>query len=183
MKDINDHYDKYIFDKMSDENEWPEIENTKLIGEFIKIANKQFSNNNIEGYLSSTLIFHQIIEELLINLLKLSNLYIQAEIWPTKLNLKIKEKLMFGEIIREHDRSIKFDKKTELIDECRKFNEIRIKFVHNLLKFKNETEVKTKAKSIQEKFRLIIDLYFEGREHIEYLLFDLQKRIDWDLMK
>lgn len=182
--ELNDEsYNKSIISKMSNEENWPKINNIDLVRKLIEIADKQFANKSLEGYLSSILIYHQVVEELLINLLKLSNLYVQAEIWPTKLDLKIKDKLMFGQILEEHKRSINFDKKEQLLKECNDFNKIRIKFVHHLLKFKNESEIESEAKFVQEKFKIILDLYFEGNAFIEWLLSDLQKRVDWDEME
>jgi hypothetical protein len=183
MINDSDKYDKEIIGKISNEEQWPKIDNTELIFKLLEIADKQHKSQTIEGLLSSLLIYQQIVEEYLINLLKLSNLYIQAEVWPTRLNLRIKNKLMFGQLLQEHNRTIDFDKKAELLNECREFNETRIKFVHHLLKFNTQQEIIDEAKESMDKFDKISNLYNEGKAHVEWLLTDLQERVNWrDLM-
>lgn len=182
MKDvtIRSNYDYFVLSNISNENSWPKIENVELIKSLLKIADNQFSNKDISGYLSSILIYQQIIETFLTNLIRLSNLYIQAEIWPTRVKMEIKPKLMFGQIINEITRSIEFNKKAELIKDCQEFKSIRIKFVHGLLKFKNDKEISDEAGLIRNKFSSILDLYLQGTCFMEWLLGDLKKRVDWE---
>ena len=176
----DDKYDLEVLGKISDEKNWPRLDNIETIKKLLSIADKQYESKTIEGFLSSILIYQQVIEEYLINLLKLSNLYIQAEIWPVKITLKIQEKLMFGKLIELHKRTIDFDEKTNLLNECKQFNGKRNKFVHCLLKFKTEKEMFRDASQIKKSFELITDFYFNGYGFLEWKLADLKKRVDWN---
>ena len=171
-------YDAELIDKISNKNNWPNIDSF-LIVRLMRIANNAFNKETVDGKLSSVLIYHQIVEEFLINLLKLSNLYIQAEIWPNRLNLKVGNSLMFGQILREHEKTVDFDSKDELLLKCNSFNQTRIKYVHELLKFKNDDEIISAAKKIKDEFNEITELYFKGATFLEWILEDLKKRVDW----
>lgn len=172
-------YDSELLTRIAEEANWPEIDNSELSKKLVQIAHKEFAKKTVGGYLSSILIYQQVIEEFLINLLELSNLYVQGEIWPARIEIKTKNRLMFGQLVKEHQRTIDFDDKDDLLQQCDAFNKIRIKFVHNLLKFKNNKEVIESVKDVPNQFLNIIDLYFSGRSHILWLLDDLNKRVDW----
>lgn len=175
-------YDNELIDKISNERQWPNIDSF-LIVKLMRIANNAFNKKSVEGRLSSVLIYHQIVEEFLINLLKLSNLYIQAEIWPNRLKLKVSEKLMFGQIIKEHEKTVDFEAKDELLSKCSKFNQTRIKYVHRLLKFKTNEQIISEAEKIKDDFHEITELYLKGSQYLEWILGDLKERVDWKELK
>ena len=178
MTKDNTEYHTQLITKILNEKQWPNIDSF-LIVKLLRIANNAFIKNTVEGRLSAILIYHQIVEEFLINLLKLSNLYIQAEIWPNRLYLKVSEKLMFGQIIREHEKTIDFESKDKLLAQCSLFNQTRNKYVHKLLKFKNNEEIILEAEKIKDDFNEIIELYLKGSTHLSWILDDLKKRVDW----
>ncbi|MFY0645006.1 MAG: hypothetical protein JXR19_11110 [Bacteroidia bacterium] len=175
-------YDHELIDKISNEVQWPNIDSS-LIVKLMQIASNAFHKNSVEGRLSSVLIYHQIVEEFLLNLVKLSNLYVQAEIWPNRLYLKIDDKLMFGQILKEHEKTIDFERKEELLLKCSKFNQTRIKYVHKLLKFKTNEQIISEAGKIHDDFHEITELYLEASEFFQWLLGDLKERVAWKEMK
>jgi hypothetical protein len=174
----NTHYDQKLIAKISNQREWPAID-SKIIAELMRLANKSFTRKTLDGRLSSVLIYHQIIEECLVRLIKLSNLYIQAEVWPTKINLHLGEKLMFGQILMEHKRTICFKGKDDLIFKCGVFNQTRIKFVHKLLKFKTEDEIVKASNKIKDDFNAIIELYLVCSSDLEWFVGELSSRVEW----
>ena len=154
---MNDNYDKDLIGKISNSKNWPGITNAPYIIHLLRIANKQIENRTVEGVLSSTLIYQQVMEELILNLLKMSHLYVQAEIWPTRINFPIKNKMMFGQLLDAHKLSINFDKKEELIKEAREFNELRIKFVHKLVQTNGPQEVINSSEEVHANFQKVLD--------------------------
>jgi hypothetical protein len=86
-KDKFQDYDKELLEILSDKRKWPDFENLSLILKLMRIATVQFETKSIGGSLSSILIYQQIIEQYLINLIKMSNLLVQAKIWPNRINL------------------------------------------------------------------------------------------------
>ncbi|NER11791.1 hypothetical protein SAMN06265375_1192 [Muriicola jejuensis] len=165
--------------RISNKQKWPKID-TFLIVSLMRIAGKAYDAGTVDGRVSAVIIYHQIVEEFLVHLLKLSNLYIQAKIWPSRLDLEISNKLMFGQILKEHKRSIKFNGKDVLLLKCERFNTTRIEYVHRLLKFKSDEERVTRSAEINNDYYEIIDLYLEGRKDIEDRLNDLSHHIDWN---
>ena len=173
-------YDQELLRKIANYKDWPGIENTDLIIQLMRLVNKQFDKRSIEGVLASVLIYQQIIEEYLINLMKMSHLYVKGEIWPSRINFPIKKKMMFGDILDSHKLTIDFDKKNVLLEKCREFNEIRIKFVHKLFQFDTTQELIKASENLQKKFREIGYLFWEGRSYLEWQLSDLNNRVDWE---
>lgn len=170
-------YDEQLFEIFAHENQWLTFESKELIIGLIKRADKQFETNTVEGILSSVLIYQQVLEEFLRVLLQLSNLYIQGEIWPNRINLAVKAKMMFGELLKEHKRTIHFDSKENLLKSCEDFSVVRNKFVHKLLKFGSHEEMLNEAIGIKHLFHQAFEHYLSGRAFLEWILLDLQKRL------
>lgn len=179
MSDIN-KYDKELIGKISNTKNWPGITNVPFILHLLQIANKQIKNKTVEGVLSATLIYQQVMEELILNLLKVSHLYVQAEIWPSRINFPINKKMMFGQLLDAHKLSIDFDMKQELIKEAKEFNELRVKFVHKLVHTKGPSEIIDSADDVYTKFQTILDLFYQAREHLDRKLHDLYSRVDFN---
>lgn len=173
-KDKFQDYDKELLEIITNKRKWPYFDNLDLILKLMRIANDQFDTKTVGGSLSSILIFQQIIEQYLINLIKMSNLLIQAKIWPNRINLVTNEKQMFGKILEEHKRIIDYTNKNELLKKCNEFNSIRIQFVHHLLKFKTDKEIIEYTGPIKDKFFEICDLFFTSREFFTTRLLELK---------
>lgn len=167
-----------VIQRISNKRQWPNIKAFRIV-KLIRIAEKAYSQNSVDGRISSILIYHQIVEEFLRNLLELSNLYVQAKIWPSRIELKVKDIMMFGQLIQAHNSSIHFEGKKELLNKSKTFNQTRIKYVHKLLAFETTEEVLEASNEIHEIFYSILDLYLKGRDHIEGLLTEIRNQIDW----
>jgi hypothetical protein len=177
MIDERDEYDEAILGFIENEEKWLTFENKEMIINLIKIADQQFATQKMEGILSAVLIYQQVLEEFLRVLLGLSNLYIQGEIWPSRIKLEVRDKMMFGQLLKEHQRTIDFDCKKELLNSCQNFSEIRNRFVHKLLKFDSEQEMFSEAKNLKQLFHQALDYYLRSRTFLEWKLLDLKKRL------
>lgn len=148
-----------------------------MIGNLIRIGNESFKKETIEGYLASILMFHQVIEESMKVLIRLSDLLLKAHIWPDEINYTfIEERKMFGDIIRELERSIRFKRIDEYINNCRELNKIRIDFVHKLTKI-DFSQIENEAKRYQDLFIQTMVLYYEGEQHHVRMLSDLKENV------
>lgn len=176
---MNNDYDRELLSKISNKKHWPGLTNAPLIVHLLSVANKQITNNTLEGVLSATLIYQQVMEDLLLNLLKMSHLYVQGEIWPSQISFPINKKLMFGQLLDQHKLSIDFDQKDLLISTARNFNQMRVKIVHKIVQSKGPNEIVTLAGKIHSDFHKFLDLFYTSRAFLDWKLEDLSNRVDW----
>lgn len=80
---------------------------------------------------------------------------------------------MFGQLIDELKSTISFTKKDEIIRDCVKMNEYRIKFVHGLTKETGLENLKEQIRQVKDLYENILknfmaaDLYF-AQEYVSY---------------
>jgi len=129
-------------------------------------AEAALTHQNIAGCISATIIYQQVTEQLLINLLGLSEFIVQLSVYPSEIQLKPKSEITFGQLIEEFNRlSIDYPRKSELVGGCKKFNEVRRFIAHKLSTENDENQIITRTLEVQSMYDGIFDLWSQGAKH------------------
>lgn len=123
---------KDLLDILRDNTKWPDFDRPGFLSELNTLADDCFSQGTIEGYLASMLIYHQLCEELLRVLIRISHFYLQCRVFPLQLRDRKLEKLTFGQLISEYEKSLQSEGSNDLINKCNQLNQIRINMVHKI---------------------------------------------------
>lgn len=154
--------------KYMTEGGWKEDEKVERKLFLFKLAQESKSNENISHKIGGLLIYNQVIEEFLKDLVAYSINYIKAEIWPAKVDIKLDfSKATFGMLIGYFKQyaTIEYNRDT-IINELTVYNEKRNQIVHNLFKIKDFDKLSSE-----------LDEYAFVAEEIVYLLVEYDNSI------
>jgi hypothetical protein len=148
-----------------DESSWPHLKEPELIEKLEQISNKAYSRYEEDGYISSIIIKHQIVEEI-IRLLITDSQYIMAThiTGPYEYIIKPIRAKMFGDLLIILKRLIEFENKREIIQLSEKVNEYRINVVHKILSNNAIEELSRMASDTNAIYKKIKDLYTQAHE-------------------
>lgn len=147
----------------------------------LKLAKDSAANSDIASKIGSMLIYNQLLEEYLKDIVEYSAYYIKAEIWPADVDLSFDfSRATFGDLIRSFKRfAMKEYNRDVILSDLTKYNQKRNEVVHHLF-------------GIEDLSALAIELdeYAVLAEEIFYLLLeydncicdkfcDLSRRVDF----
>lgn len=134
----------------------------------LNLAKESSSESNIASKIGSMLIYNQLLEECLKNIVEYSICYIKAEIWPADVDLSFDfSKSTFGELIRSFKRFAMIEFNRDIILEyLTKYNKKRNDVVHHLFGIENISALATE-----------LDEYAILAEEIFYLLLEYDNSI------
>jgi hypothetical protein len=147
---------------------WPHIKEPEIIKRLENIANKAYSRNEEDGFISCILIKHQIIEEMMRVLITDSEYIITAYIaGPYEYSIQPLKAKMFGEIITEFKRTVEFPEKNEIISLAYKMNEYRNNIAHKILLTNSLDEIKKMARETNTIFDKLRNLF--SKSHNDFI--------------
>jgi len=99
-----------------------------------QLAKKSSKRTNIASKIGGMLIYNQLIEECLKDLVEYSAYYIKATMWPTQIDLSFDfSKSTFGGIIQSFQRYVLIEYNRDIIiDELKNYGKKRNEVVHHL---------------------------------------------------
>ena len=109
-----------------------------------EIAKESKNSEELSTRIGGVLIFNQITEQLLKEVIMCSIAYVKAEIWPTDIELKIKiQRATFGKLIDYFKQfTIKKYNREVLIESLMRLNKNRNEIVHKLFDIENSEILK-----------------------------------------
>ena len=104
-----------------------------------RLAQQSKQDPDVASKIGGMLIYNQIIEQCLADIVQMSIYYIKAEIWPVEVDLDIDlEKATFGKVIEYFKQFATVEPNREqLLTYLRKFNNKRNQVVHDLFDIEN----------------------------------------------
>jgi hypothetical protein len=166
----------------------------KLLGEWVsleisdgfeKLADRvknEVGSDSISGKIAYIFIQHQIMHEVTKSLIKLSNLYVQGEIWPIVFNPAYDEgedKMTGWYIDYFVKHCIECKSKKEYVEKAKRLNQIRNKVAHNLTG-KNEVIVERSFDEFEELYIQASKLASVCIHDVIRMLNDLVHRVDFE---
>lgn len=152
--------------------------------ELWKLAKLSQGEVDISHKIGGLLIYNQVIDEFLKDIVEYSIIYIKAEIWPSSFAYKVDfEKNTFGRNIELFKKFSTIEPNRELLLECLcRFNKARNKVVHNLFAINDALKLK---EDIDEHMSLadeIIGLLIEYDNCVCEKFVDLCGRVDFEIL-
>ena len=176
-----DEYDKQIL------NLWT-IQLGGLTGkrkfELLKSARRTHSTSSISVKVGGVLLWQQVLEQFLKEIIQISVSYIKAEIWPTKINMKVEyDKKTFGLIINDYENfSLDYKDKQKIVGKLKLINKNRNEIVHKIFEVDDMQDLEIffeeNFKTYEDLLPLLLDHYIEICHYLE----DLKDRVDWQGM-
>ncbi len=173
-------YKSELIEKIKDSTKWPAFERPDFLDELDEIAFQVFNKATIEGYLASLLIFQQLSEEIVRQLLLESQFFIQLSVFPAEINFIEKHKLTFGQVIDQLKSTISFQNKEEIISACDELNRYRNDFIHRLTKRTSLADIETQTRQVADLYREIYRLSRQAHDTFRLSFKDFKKDVDWD---
>lgn len=182
IKCVLDDYSLNLIDRLSNPRKWYK---SALDSDFIKLTakvNKELRSDTISGKIASIFIQHQIMHEIIKDLIGLATLYVQGEIWPAVFQPPFdggKDKMTGWYISYYEDHCIGCKGKAELLKEAKKVNNIRNKVAHNL-SGKNEVVIRSSYQTFGLTYDRVLEFADQCEQDMTRLLEDLNARVEWN---
>lgn len=181
MSEYFNEYDKKIFKTMNN-YEWRIDQQKERKIDLLEIANKINKESSISDKIGGLLIWQQVIEQMLKEIICTSITYIKAEIWPTKVNYNVKfNDKTFVKIISDYDLySLDYEAKDKIVQKLKTINNNRNTIIHKIFDIENlnklEDLFEINFSSYNEIMLLLLNHYLKIYDCLE----DLSKRVNWN---
>lgn len=153
--------------------------------ELWKLARESQGNVEISHKIGGLLIYNQVIDEFLKDIVEYSIYYIKAEIWPASFALEIDfGKKTFGQNINLFKQYATIENNREiLLAYLEKFNKKRNEVVHKLFSVSNLEKLKEEIDEYLVLADEIIHLLCEYDNSICEKFVDLDKRVEFEILE
>lgn len=130
-------------------------------------STEELDKETIGGAVSSVLIYHQVAEEWLYDLLELARFAVDLKLFPERIQHNSSKKLQLNGLISEIEKLIEFERKHDVVKYARLVNQYRNKIAHDLLKQDSIEAIKKEVSKFMDHFD---NLYtaLEGTEEEPY---------------
>lgn len=181
MSNYFDEYDRKIFESMKNKDWWIDKFKARKI-ELISSCRRINSNSSISRKIGGLLLWQQVIEQFLKEIIQISLTYVKAEIWPTKIDFKIDyDKKTFGQIIDMYKNySVDYEDRPKIIGFLKTINDNRRMVTHKMFNVEDLEELENLFKSSydihEELLQLLLDHYILIGDNLE----ELNDRVDFE---
>lgn len=113
---------------------WNTRQNSDRIRYLHRLAKDSKYDRDISGKIGGMLIYNQIIEQILVNIIEMSIFYVKAEIWPVSVSFDVElDKATFGKMIEYFRQFATIEEnRDQILSYLRKYNTKRNQVVHDL---------------------------------------------------
>ncbi len=172
----NDEVIEYMINR-----EWEKESKIERKRFLFNIAKESKDSEEISQKIGGMLIFNQIAEQLLKEVIICSIGYLKAEIWPTSIEFNLQlTKCTFGKLIEYFKQLTIKEYNREILIEClEKLNKNRNDMVHKLFDIENIDVLKKKLNEYDELSEETIELLLEYYNAICERLIELDGRVDF----
>lgn len=181
MSNYFDEYDRKIFEAMKNKDWWIDKFKSRKI-ELIRSCRKINSNSSISRKIGGLLLWQQVIEQFLKEIIQISLTYVKAEIWPTKIDFKIDyDRKTFGQVIEIYKNySVDYEDRPKILEHLKTINDNRRTITHKMFEVENLEDLEDIFESSynihEELLKLLLDHYILVENNLE----DLKTRVDWE---
>lgn len=181
MSNYFDEYDRKIFQAMKNKDWWIDKFKSRKI-ELIRSCRKINSNSSISRKIGGLLLWQQVIEQFLKEIIQISLTYVKAEIWPTKIDFKIDyDRKTFGQVIEIYKNySVDYEDRPKILEHLKTVNDNRRTITHKMFEVENLEDLEDIFESSynihEELLQLLLDHYILVGNNLE----DLKTRVDWE---
>lgn len=172
------NYHKKFVEILGDSGLWPDFSRPDFMQSLDSAASEAFNKQTLEGYLAAFLIYQQISEDMVRNVISLGRLYNQAAVFPLEMNYKSLDgsKMTFGALLQE--LQVIPHQGSELSDLCERLNTLRVQLVHKITLKESLDEIEKKCQEAAEIYKKIETKYFHLEDEYRMGLSDFKDRVD-----
>lgn len=165
-------YHKGLVEILENPDQWAEFRKPEFLQVLDNAAHEAFQKQTLEGYLAAFLIYQQIVEDMIKNIIKLTRLFNQASVFPMIIEYGSLDnsRMTFGKLLNELQTLPHED--TELADLCKRLNERRIQLVHKLTMKESLDDIKNKCQEALEIYGKIESEYSDLENYLRITLSD-----------
>jgi len=165
-------YHKSLIQTLENPDRWAEFSRPDFLQILDQTAHDAFQKQSLEGYLAAFLIYQQIAEDMIKNIIKLSRLFNQVSVFPMKIEYGSLDgsHMTFGRLLNELE-SLPHEN-TDLVDLCKKLNKRRIQLVHKITLKENLDDIKVKCQAALEIYGEIETEYSELEDYLRVTISD-----------
>ncbi|MDF2866214.1 MAG: hypothetical protein K0R72_1032 [Clostridia bacterium] len=162
--------------------EWEKDYKAKRKIYLINLAEKSKREKDISNKIGSMLIYNQVIEQILKEVIICSVGYIKAEIWPSSIQLDINlDRATFGVLIEYFKQyAVKEYNRDIILEYLQKLNIERNKVVHKLFDIEDIRKLSKQLNEYGDLAYELIILLNEYYDQICWRLYDLNDRVDFE---
>lgn len=181
MSNYFDEYDRKIFEAMKNKDWWIDKFKSRKI-ELIRSCRKINSNSSISRKIGGLLLWQQVIEQFLKEIIQISLTYVKAEIWSTKIDFKIDyDRKTFGQVIEIYKNySVDYEDRPKILEHLKTINDNRRTITHKMFEVENLEDLEDIFESSynihEELLKLLLDHYILVENNLE----DLKTMVDWE---
>ncbi|MBH2007603.1 hypothetical protein I8H83_03300 [Candidatus Saccharibacteria bacterium] len=141
---MNNYHSNLIL-TLEDPSKWAEFRRPDFLQILDSSASEAFQKQTLEGYLAAFLIYQQIAEDMVKNIIKLARMFNQLSVFPMKIEYGSLDdsQMTFGRLLHELQSLPHED--TKLVDLCKQLNIRRIQLVHKITLKENLDDIKNKC--------------------------------------
>ena len=149
----------------------------------VRLAMKSKTSQDVSTKIGAMLIYNQVIEQFLIDIIELSIYYIKAEIWPASVSLKVNfDRTTFGKMIELFKQYATVEPNRDILLNylkiyCKKRNEV----VHNLFDIEDLDLLANELDKYANLAEEILQLLIEYDNQICEKFCDLENRVDFSV--
>ncbi len=161
---------------------WKDFSRPDFLEELNHLADTCFRKGTIEGHLAALLIYHQLCEELLRVLIMKSHFFLQCSVFPQRMeDRNLSKRMMFGELLREYERSLQLDESPEMLKKCKQLNQIRVNMVHKITRKSSIGSISKQTRRCKKLFDEIWELFDIIHDNLRDGIGDYKKNVDdWE---
>lgn len=181
MNNYFDEYDRKIFESMKNKEWWIDKFKARKL-ELISSCRRINYNSSISRKIGGLLLWQQVIEQFLKEIIQISLTYVKAEIWPTKIDLKIDyDRKTFGQIIDMYKNySVDYEDRPKIIGYLKTINDNRRMVTHKMFNVEDLEELENLFESSydihEDLLQLLLDHYILIGDNLE----ELNDRVDFE---
>jgi hypothetical protein len=112
-------------------------------------------------------------------LINYSDLYIQAKIYPEKIDTFYQDLDSFGKLLKRHKTTVVFSKKSKIIKNADDLNRNRVQLVHKMYELGHEGNIDMVSKKIRENFEIIFKDWKDAMKWFYRQLDSLRSQTKW----
>jgi hypothetical protein len=166
-----------VHERLLNRDAWPAFDRPDLLDDLNGLADAAFSSYTVEGYLTSVLIYHQLVEELAVLLLRYSDFLLSVLVQPGEIERKRRPNRMLGQVLDDIESGLVYPETEEFVKACRRFNEIRNTLVHRLTRQTDVSAIQEVAGTVKSLFDAVYDGYETLSEMLEVTLAHMAQEV------
>ena len=179
MKELNNDIVKYMVRR-----EWSKDRRIERKKELFRLAKQSKSETDIAHKIGGMLIYNQVIEQYLADIIDMSIHYIKADLWPVTIDLQIDaDKATFGKTIEYFRQYATIEPNREvLLEDLKKYNIKRNMVVHDLFDIRDLHRLSAELDEYADLAEQILKMLSDYEEEVCKNFRELEMRVDFRSM-